>query len=132
MNSARFITARPPGTRRKKKKNPRDRECRGGGDEQRQRADGERDHGRIPELDPEVAQEVMLLVEHDREIMQRRMRRPQLAGERVLLRRDREYEHVVDRDHGPDEDRDADQQQLGFGADFAEGGQLHRDNRFIM
>jgi hypothetical protein len=74
----------------------------------------------------------MLLVEHDLEIVQRRMRGPELSGERVLLRRDREQEHVVDRHHGPDEDGDADQQQLRFRSDFSEGRQLHRDNRFIM
>ena len=74
----------------------------------------------------------MLLVEHDVEIMQRRMIRPELAGERILLRRDREQEHVVDRHHGPDQHGNADQQQARFNADFAECWQLHRDNRFIM
>ena len=74
----------------------------------------------------------MLLVEHDVEIVQRRMIGPQLARERVFLRRDREQEHVVDRHHGPDEHGNADQQQARLGADFLERGQLHRDNRFIM
>jgi hypothetical protein len=74
----------------------------------------------------------VFLVEHDVEIVQRRMRGPQFAGECILLRRDREQEHVVDRHHGPDEHGDADQQQLRFGADFSEGGQFHRESRFIM
>ncbi len=74
----------------------------------------------------------MLLFEHDLEIVQGRMIRPQLAGERVLLRRDREQEHVVDRHHGPDEHGNADQEQPRLGAGFAERGQPHRDNRFIM
>ncbi len=74
----------------------------------------------------------MLLVKDDREIMQRRMIRPELARERVLLRRDREQEHVIDRQHGPDEDGDADQQQARLGADVAKGRELHRDSRFIM
>jgi hypothetical protein len=74
----------------------------------------------------------MLLVEYDAEIIQCRMRGPEFSCERVLLRRDREQEHVVDRHHGPDEHGDADQEQLCFGADFAECWQLHRDNRFIM
>src|SRR4029450_13235614 len=74
----------------------------------------------------------MVLVEQYAEIVQRRMCRPQLARERVLLRRDREQEHVVDRHHGPDEHGNADQEQFCFGADFAECWQLHRDNRFIM
>jgi hypothetical protein len=44
-----------------------------GGDQQRQRADRDRDHDRIPELAPEIIEEVMLLVEHDAEIVQGRM-----------------------------------------------------------
>ena len=78
----------------------------------------------------------MLLVKHDVEIMQRRMIGPEFAGESVFLRRDREQEHVIDRQHGPDEHGNADQQQPRFGADVAPGmnvsGQLHRDSRFIM
>ena len=74
----------------------------------------------------------MLLAEHDLEIVQGRMIRPDLARERVLLRRDREQEHVVDRDHGPEEDRDADQQELRLFAGLAERREFHRDNRFIM
>ena len=74
----------------------------------------------------------MLLVKHDMEIVQRRMGGPEFAGERVFLRRDREQEHVIDRQHGPDEHGNADQQQPRLGADFAQGGELHRDNRFIM
>ncbi|MGY3031264.1 hypothetical protein ACVIIV_000434 [Bradyrhizobium sp. USDA 4354] len=96
-----------------------------------------RDQRRIPELDVEVAQEIMLLLEHDLEIVERRMVRPQLARERVLLRGDREQEHVIDRDHRPQEDGNADQQEPRFGRDFAPrklsyAGELHRDNRFIM
>jgi hypothetical protein len=60
------------------------------------------------------------------------MRRPELSGERIFLRRDREQEHVIDRQHGPDEHRNADQQQACLGRDIAQGGKLHRDNRFIM
>ncbi len=65
------------------------------------------------------------------------MIRPQLARERVLLRGDREQEHVVDRNHRPQEDGNTDQQQPRFDRDVAPGkfayaGKLHRDNRFII
>ena len=88
---------------------PRDRERRRGRDEQRQRTDGHRDHRGIPELNPEVPQEIVLLIKHDLEIVQGRVRRPQLAREGVFLGRDREQEHVIDRQHGPDEHGNADQ-----------------------
>jgi len=39
-------------------------------------ADRNRDDRRIPELNPEIPQEIMLLVKHDVEIVQRRMRGP--------------------------------------------------------
>jgi hypothetical protein len=70
---------------------------------------------------------MVLLAEHDLEVAKRRMVRPQLAGERVLLRRDREQEQVVDRQQRPDRDGNADQKQLRLGDDF-----LHRERRFIM
>src|ERR1700731_2928529 len=79
----------------------------------------------------------MLLIKYNLEIVQRRMRGPQFSGKRILLRRDREQEHVIDRQHGPDEDGNADQQQARLGTDIAQGGQrqgrkLHRDSLFIM
>ncbi|MGY3652219.1 hypothetical protein ACVWW2_007510 [Bradyrhizobium sp. LM4.3] len=114
MNSARFITMRPPGTRSREIEN-----AAAVAMDQCQHADGRRDHQRIPELHVEVAQEVMLLLEHDFEVVQRRMIRPQFARERVLLRRDREQEHVIDRYHRPQEDGNADQEQPRFGRDIA-------------
>ncbi len=72
---------------------------------------------------------VVLLLEHDGKIVERRMVRPQIARESGFLRRDREQEHVINRQDGPQEDRDADQQQFGFGRD---GARAHFDNRFIM
>ena len=61
------------------------------------------------------------------------MGRPELAREGRVLGRNREQEHVVDRNQGPQQDRDADQQQGRFGADAAhELGAGHFDSRFIM
>ena len=74
----------------------------------------------------------MLLLENDFEIMQRRMIRPELAGERRLLRRDREQEKVIDRQHRPQQDGNADQQQLRLRARAAPGRMFHFDKRFIM
>ena len=66
----------------------------------------------------------MLLAEHALEIRERRVVGPELAAERGLLRRDREQEQVVDRQHRPQQHRDADEQQLGFVGDLA-ACQLH-------
>ena len=71
----------------------------------------------------------MLLPEDDAEVSQGRMIGPQLARETLVLGRQREQEHVVDRQQRPDDDRYADQQQLGLVDDDAA---LHRDSRFIM
>ena len=73
----------------------------------------------------------MLLLENDFEIMQRRMIRPELAGERRLLRRDREQEKVIDRQHRPQQDGNADQEQLRFRA-YLPPGESHLERRFIM
>src|SRR5215831_6820736 len=75
---------------------------------------------------------VVLLAEHDLEVVQRGMVGPELARERRFLGRNREQEQMVDRQHRPDEHGDADQQQLRFGRDRAPGRGLHRDSRFIM
>src|ERR1700731_1167840 len=74
----------------------------------------------------------MLLIKYNLEIVQRRMRGPQFSGKRIFLRRDREQEHVIDRQHGPDEHGNADQQKPCLGTDIAQGRELHRDSRFIM
>ena len=71
----------------------------------------------------------MLLAEHDLEVVQRRMVRPQLPAHRLILRRDREQDQVVDRQHRPDQQGDADQQQLRLGGDcrsfiFAPSGRV--------
>jgi YD repeat-containing protein len=91
-----------------------------------------RDHERIAHLPPEMVEVVMLLLEHDGEIVERRVVRPQIAGECRVFGRDREQHHVVDRRDRPQQHRNADQQQLGFGRDGAQRGQAHFDNRLIM
>ena len=68
---------------------PADRERRAGRDQQRQHADGDRDQQRVPELQPEVAEVVVLLPEDHLEVVQRRMIGPELAGESRILRRNR-------------------------------------------
>ena len=84
-------------------------------------------------LAPEIVEKVVLLLEHDLEIAEGRMARPELAREGRVLGRNREQEHVIDRNQGPQQDRDADQQQGRFGADAAhELGAGHFDSRFIM
>ena len=128
-----------------------DGEGREGRDHQGEEPGRDGDHERIPELQPEMAQKVVLLPEHDLEIAQGRVVRPELARECVLLRRDREQHHVVDRQEGPGEDRDADEEELRVGrygvpvegalrrrrsgrvmAEDGSGGRAHFDSRFIM
>ena len=62
------------------------------------------------------------------------MVRPELAREGRFLRRDGEQEQVIDRQHRPDEDRDADQQQLRLGRAVLRRqlSSRHLDSRFIM
>src|SRR6266478_8102755 len=79
-----------------------------------------------------MIEEIVFLGEDDLEIAQRRMIGPQLAGESRILRRDGEQEKMVERQHRPQEDGNADQQQLGFRRDVAQRGYRHFDNRFIM
>src|ERR1700680_243018 len=79
-----------------------------------------------------MVQVVVLLFEHHLEVMQRGIVRPQFAGERRFLRRDREQEQMVERQQRPDKHWNADQQQLSLGADGAERRQFHFANRFIM
>ena len=93
----------------------------------------DRDDQRVEHLQPEVIEEVVLLGEHDLEIAQGRLGWPELAREGRVLRRNREQEHVVDRDQGPQQDRDADQQQPRLEADAAQDlAWVHRESRFIM
>jgi hypothetical protein len=125
VNSARFITTRPPRTRNREIAKAADVAITNVNAPTATADDG------VQKLSPEIAQEVMLLVEHDPKIIQRRMIRPQLAGKRILLRRDREQEHVIDRDQRPDQHGNADQQQPRFGADFTEGWYSHRTGLFI-
>src|SRR6516162_147330 len=78
-----------------------------------------------------MAEIIMLLAEHDGKVVQGRTRRPEIAGKRRILGRDGEQEQMVDREHRPYYERDADQQQLGFRSNRAERRELHRDSRFI-
>jgi len=87
---------------------------------------------RVPELEPEVAEKVVLLAEHDLEVAQRRVVRPDRAREGGLLRRDGEHEQVVDRQQRPDQDGDADQEEPRLVGDAAERRHGHRESRFIM
>src|SRR5216684_495621 len=78
-----------------------------------------------------MAEVIMLLAENHREIVQGGMVGPQIAGEGGILGRDREQGQMIDRQHGPQQQRNADQQQLGLGCDAAER-EFHFDSRFIM
>jgi hypothetical protein len=92
----------------------------------------DRDEERIPQLQPKMIELTVILSEHDGEIVERRVLRPQIAFEGGLLGRHREQHHVVDRRERPQQHGNADQQELGFGGDSAERRQLHFDIRFIM
>src|SRR5207253_7257075 len=109
-----------------------DRKGGAGRDEQSQHSHGHRDQQRIPQLQPEVTQIVVLLPKHDFEVMQGRMIGPELARERRLLGRDRKQKQMVDRYQRPEEHRNADQQQLRLRRDALEGRHLHFESRFIM
>ena len=78
----------------------------------------------------------MVLVQHDLEIAERRVLRPEIAGESGVARRDREQEQVVYRQQGPYQDRDADEQKLRLARDLgygtAHGLSCHLDRRLIM
>jgi hypothetical protein len=79
-----------------------------------------------------MVQVIVLLAEHDAEVVQGRMVGPELAGECGFLGRNREQEQVIDRQQGPDQHRNADQQEPRLGADLACRREPHRDSRFIM
>ena len=103
---------------------------RGEADDETENGSGRnRDRQGIPHLLPEIGEVVVLLLQHDGKIVQRRMIRPQVAREGGILRRYGEQHHVIDRQNRPQEDRDADQQQLRLGRNSA---RIHFDNRFIM
>ena len=61
-----------------------------------------------------MIQEVVLLQEYELEILQRRILRPQAPREAAVLARNREQEHVINRHEGPQQDRNADQDQGRF------------------
>jgi hypothetical protein len=106
VNSARFIT-----------------------DEQRDQARRHCDPQRVAELHPEVVQIEVLLLKNHLEVLQRGVLRPEAPRGGLVALGDREQEHVINGNNGPQQHRDADQQQLGFGGDILE---LHLLSRFIM
>src|SRR5262245_45389504 len=79
-----------------------------------------------------MVQVIVLLPEHDAKIAQRRMVRPELAGEGGFLRGDREKKKMIDRQHGPYQHRNADQQKLRLSGDLSSRREPHRESRFIM
>src|SRR5256885_5034019 len=93
---------------------PADGERGAGRNRERQRADRDRDPERVPDLHPEVVQVEVLLAHDGAEVPERRLVGPQRAGERRVLRRDREQEDVVDRQQGPQKNRDRQQEQDRF------------------
>ncbi len=90
---------------------PADGERRAGRHRERDHAHRDRDPQRVPDLHPEVVQVEMVLLRDRLEVAQGRLVRPQRAGERRVLRRDREQEDVVDRDQRPQQDRDRHQDE---------------------
>ena len=71
----------------------------------------------------------MLPLEHDLEVLQGGVCRPQGAGGGGIAGRDREQDHVIDGEQSPNQHRDTNQQQLGFGCNFFD---THFDSLFIM
>src|SRR5262249_47056641 len=106
-----------------------DGECCEGRDEERDHSGRDCYHKRIAHLLPEEVEVVVLLLQHDGKIVQRRVIRPEIAREGGILRRDGEQYHVIDWQNRPQKDRNANQQQLTPRRDSAG---IHFDNRFIM
>src|SRR5207248_11476941 len=73
----------------------------------------------------------MVLAEHDDEVVQRGLRRPERAGECRIFRGNGEQKDVIDRQQRPQQDRDRDQPELGLSDEFT-----HRpssaESRLIM
>ena len=99
---------------------------------QRQNPHRNRNNERVTQLLPKVVQIKMLLSKDELEVAQGGIFRPQPAGCRLVSCRDRKQKHVVDRNHGPQKNRDADQQQLRLGCNGLQHGTAHLDNLFIM